>query len=61
MLINSQYFFMEWNSHEFYPLITCVRTGVWTSAHQEQWMITQQAQNNMFVREWVFQENNLAN
>ena len=31
-----------------------VRIGTWaTTAQQEQWMLAQQAQNKIFVREWV--------
>ena len=43
-----------------YIYIGTVRTVIWTSAHQEHWMIAQQDQNNVFVWEWVLQENFLC-
>ena len=37
------------------------RTKFGTSAHQEQWMMAKQAQNNKFVTKWILRENILAN
>ena len=38
---------------DFVSFMIFVRTRFDTSTHQEQWMMAQQAQNNIFVRECV--------
>ena len=42
------------NKNRTKGLFSIVRTRFRSSAHQ-QWMMAQQAQNNIFVREWILQ------
>ena len=54
--------YLDWVLVEFLSSIKKKKKDlIWTLAHQDQWKTTQQAQNNIFVKEWVLQENFLSN